>query len=146
MRAEELRIGDWVKLKTDDGTFIKVEVFQLLQMSMWGFIDGDKELNEISYDDVEPIQLNADLLYESGFTPTLDNDRIYEYCYGGHYVVNVQKDGDFINLSDETGSRDDEDFDCDLIAMISATCGDRLAVHNLQHFLTENYISIKIEV
>lgn len=146
MRAEELRIGDWVKLKTDDGTFIKVEVSQLLQESFWGFIDGDKALDEISYDDVEPIQLDADLLYENGFTPTLEDDRIYEYCYGGHYVVNVQEDGEFINLADKTCSRDDEDFDCDLIAMISATCGDRLAVHNLQHFLTENYISIKIEV
>jgi hypothetical protein len=61
-------------------------------------------------------------------------------------VVKVQENGEFINLADETGSRDDADFDCDLIAMISATCGDRLAVHNLQHFLTENYIAIKIEV
>lgn len=146
MRAEELRIGDWVKLKTDDKTFIKVGVFQLQQESLLGFIDGDKVLDEISYDDVEPIPLTADLLYDNLFTPTLEDDRIYEYCYGGHYVVRVQKDGEFINLADETGSRDDEDFDCDLVAMISATCGDRLAVHNLQHFLTENYIDIKIKV
>ncbi len=78
MKKEELMIGDWVKLKTEDGTFSKVEVFHLLQMSMRGFIDGDKELNEISYDDVEPIQLNSEILEKNGFHPLYDDLSAYK--------------------------------------------------------------------
>lgn len=143
MRAEELRIGDWVKIDLVDrparigGIIPKHE-------TLFAYIEEIPIL--VPCERLQAIPLTADLLYDNLFTPTLEDDLIYEYCYGGHYVVRVQKDGEFINLADETGSRDDEDFDCDLVAMISATCGDRLAVHNLQHFLTENYIDIKIKV
>lgn len=145
MRAEELRIGDWVKIDlVDCPSPVQIGGIIPKHGPLFAYIDEFPLL--VPCEKLKAIPIDADLLYKNGFTPTLEDDRIYEYCYGGHYVVKVQKDGDFINLADETVSRDDEDFDCDLVAMISATCGDRLAVHNLQHFLTENYISIKIEV
>lgn len=71
-------LGDWVKLKTDDGTFIKVKVFQLLQESIRGFLDGDKVLEEISYDDVEPIQFTAEILEKNGFHPLYDDLSAYK--------------------------------------------------------------------
>lgn len=140
MKSNEIMIGDWVSVL---GIPMRIAELGIVRA---GLLDENGEMSYNSYAIIEPIPLTADLLYDNLFTPTLEDDRIYEYCYGGHYVVKVQKDGDFINLADEKGSHDDEDFDCDLVAMISATCGDRLAVHNLQHFLTENGIDIKIEV
>lgn len=143
MRAEELRIGDWVKIDLVDRP-ARIGGIIPKHGTLFAHIEEIPIL--VPCERLQAIPLTADLLYDNLFTQTLEDDRIYEYCYGGHYVVRVQKDGEFINLADETGSRDDEDFDCDLVAMISATCGDRLAVHNLQHFLTENYIDIKIKV
>lgn len=144
MKAEELKIGDFVELATDDGTFVKVEVVELRKESLLGLID-DKFMDELQYHEVDPIPITEDLLYEFGFYPSMEDERIYEYRYGGHYVVHVQKNGEFINLIDETHPFDDEDYDCDLIAMIRPIW-DKLAVHNLQHFLTENEIDIKIKV
>lgn len=145
MRAEELRIGDWVKIDLEDCPN-PVQIGGIIPKhgTLFAYIEEIPIL--VPCDRLQAIPLTADLLYKNLFTPTIEDDRIYEYCYGCHYMVRVQKDGEFINLAIETGSRDNEDFDSDLVAMISATCGDRLAVHNLQHFLTENYISIKIEV
>ena len=145
IKIEELRIGDWVKIK---------DIYYPNPIQIGGIIPKHETLfvyfEEIGFlvpcEKLQAIPLTEDLLGENGFYPSMEDERIYEYCYGGHYVVSVQKDGEFINLIDETGSHDDEDYDCDLIAMISATWGDRLAVHNLQHFLTENGIDIKIKV
>lgn len=121
-------IGDWVKLRTDDGTFIKVEVFELLQESSWGFIDGDKELDEISYDDVEPIPLTVNILYKNGFD--CDEDGFISY---NEFAINF--------------GRDPFEEGPNLLFIMVGNCHVELQyVHELQHALRLCGIEKEIEI
>lgn len=73
MKATELMIGDWVKLKTDDGTFIKVHISALSFEYIWGIIDDDEANDAIGYDYLEPIPLTAEILNKN-FPKSCDND------------------------------------------------------------------------
>lgn len=149
MRAEELRIGDWVKIDlVDCPSPVQIGGIIPKHGTLFAYIDEFPLL--VPFEKLQAIPLTADLLGKNGFHPTWvdeqtwEDERIYEYCYNG-YKVHVQKDGEFINLLRAYPLANDDD-EWDLVGWISVTGGDRLAVHNLQHFLTENYISIKIEV
>lgn len=66
MIASELRIGDFVELATDDGTFVKVKVVELRQESLFGLID-DKFMDELQYHEIEPIPLTAEILEKNKY-------------------------------------------------------------------------------
>lgn len=67
MNASELMVGDFVKIKTDDDTFIKVQIRTLEFDIMWANIDDDETCDAISYDDIEPIPLTPEILEKNGF-------------------------------------------------------------------------------
>lgn len=81
MKATELMIGDWVKLKTDDGTFIKVHISALSFEYIWGIIDDDEANDAIGYDYLEPIPLTAEILEKNKFS-----------IFGESYYVLFNKD------------------------------------------------------
>ena len=76
MKANELMVGDWVKLKTDDGTFIKVHISALSFEYIWGIIDDDEANDAIGYDYLEPIPLTAEILEKN-----LSTTSQIQYCW-----------------------------------------------------------------
>lgn len=94
MKATELMIGDWVKLKTDDGTFIKVHISALSFEYIWGIIDDDEANDAIGYNFLEPIPLTAEILEKNGFL-IIDNNASYKEAaeyYGKEAELNVYYD------------------------------------------------------
>lgn len=144
MRASELRIGDWVMINgVDYPTPVQIGGIIPKHGTLFAYIDEFPLL--VPFEKLQGIPLTADLLGKNGFYPTWNDERTFEYCYKNGYKVHAQKDGEYINLLRAYPlANDDEDWD--LVGWISATCGDRLAVHNLQHFLTENYIDKQIVI
>lgn len=80
MKASEIMIGDLVKLKTDNDDLVPCKIGELSGM-LFVLIDGDEIMDVISYDDVEPITLTADILKANGFKVC------YESCHRTKYIV-----------------------------------------------------------
>lgn len=99
MRIEELSIGNFVKIKSDDNLTI-VEIKEIHCDSIFGLIKGDTACDEFGLDDIEPIFIQ-DVIDELGFEKKVDggfehyevynNDYLYvkmeEYTDGLYYIV-----------------------------------------------------------
>ena len=90
MNASELMVGDYVKVKTDDDTFIKVQIRTLEFDIMWANIDDDETCDAISYDDIEAIPLTQEILEKNGFYEQSEDYMRYFKSYDENYYFGFE--------------------------------------------------------
>ncbi len=100
MEAEELRIGDWVRIShlNKVGRVYRIDRANGKGNGFVAVIDGD-----FDEDCIEPIPLTAEILEKNGFVLIDEKDKYYrwEYAEGVYVNANFKSEEPWVEISDK---------------------------------------------
>lgn len=130
LQAKDLMVGDFVKIKTDDDTFIKVQIRTLEFDIMWTNIDDDETCDAISYDDIEPIPLTPEILKKNGFLEQSEDHMRYFKSYDENYYFGFESISYYLDTKIAIVTKEGKQSSFQEKLEFVCTC-----VHQLQHAL-----------